>query len=266
MKTSFYILKCQWLKLALLGLLLAVYLVGCNAYVSPNGLLGREKEIFRDPLVARLANRAAAGDLESMEKLVRSGVDVNALGEKGMTPAFWAIRRRNLEGFVWLLNHGADVNVGRDPSIIELATAHSDSRYLAAVLTHNPDLRVISKECSGPPLHVAIFHNRIENFEMLIKAGIDLNWPSDYPAIIMACYLARYEYMYMLIKAGADVEMKSSTGLSAGKNWVVYALEHRYIDPDCDGYIQREKVIELLRARGHEVNRPAGEGVRKRPL
>ena len=68
--------------------------------------LSRMLDYFADPGVRALANAAEAGDVKEIDRLVASGVNVNAVGSHGMTPLKWAMIARSHDSFLRLLERG----------------------------------------------------------------------------------------------------------------------------------------------------------------
>ena len=75
--------------------------VGC----SP-GLKARE--IFKDKKVRSLAIAAEEGSTNKIDQILAEGVDVNSVGDEGVTPLAWALLKMNKVGFEHLLKRGAD--------------------------------------------------------------------------------------------------------------------------------------------------------------
>ena len=66
--------------------------------------------VFHDDRVVELANAAEVGDVETIDRLARAGVDVNAMGRGRATPLFRAFFAKNRDGYQELMKHGADPN------------------------------------------------------------------------------------------------------------------------------------------------------------
>ncbi len=94
----------------------------------------------------RLHRAAEAGDLDEMERLVKSGFDVNRYDDMSFTPLHAAIVARQLEAAKWLLDHNADVNANEEEKIGETPLCEAvkcDSPELVALLLDygaDPDL------------------------------------------------------------------------------------------------------------------------------
>ena len=118
---------------------------------------------------------AAAGDLETVEKYLDSGADVNAPGLVGSTPLHFAARAGHLEVARLLLDSGAETNVRSDPGVTPLhAAAHGNHDAMAELLIRrgaDKDLR--DKNHGYTPLHRAAVYGHVEVSLALLKQGAD---------------------------------------------------------------------------------------------
>jgi len=71
----------------------------------------KPEEFFKDPDVIKLCHAILKSDIATMEKLIKSGVDVNAVGIDGMNPLYWAFHMdTDPRPFELLLKNGANPN------------------------------------------------------------------------------------------------------------------------------------------------------------
>ncbi len=181
--------------------------------------------------VGKLADAAGRGDTKQMQQLVAQGVPVNGIGQRGMTPLLWALGKRNVMGFLWLLEHGADPNLVsccdvKRPQLspMGMAAKGGDSRFLEALLSHggNPNLTVDDAERT--PISYAVTLRRTRNIELLIQHHADLNRVelTNYPiaaagdsVLELAIGLNYFEVALLLLRAGADPCVKNRSGHTA---------------------------------------------------
>ncbi|RKN84410.1 ankyrin repeat domain-containing protein [Paenibacillus ginsengarvi] len=134
-------------------------------------------DVYRDPLVAKLAEAAAAGDRAGINTLVRLGADVNARGDGGVSLLHWALLHRNTNGLIAILSAGANPALvdDRGRTIMHDAAEHEDPDPLIALLIAgvNPDLRHGST--GQTPLFTAIMYGNERQFRALLSAGADVN-------------------------------------------------------------------------------------------
>lgn len=184
----------------------AVGLLSSCAAVSatPSNVSGRAAEIFPDAKTREVAGAGARGDVRALDRLLKSGMPLDGRGQFGVTPAWWAIRNRNVKGFEWLLAHGAEPNpVVETITVLEMAAGYEDSAFLEIALRYKPDLNRKSSYLKSTPVNTAITYRLQRNLELLIKAGADLNNPEAGLPIMRSAGLGSYELVYIMLKAGA---------------------------------------------------------------
>ena len=98
--------------LALAVVLFPAMLNGCARVTGPphQRLKWKAEDFFKDAGVVSLCKAIEAKDLREIDRLVKSGVNVNAKGRGNMTPLLWAFPMGE-EVFKRILDLGADPNV-----------------------------------------------------------------------------------------------------------------------------------------------------------
>lgn len=216
--------------------------------------VGNAYRIFENQEVADLAIAAAKGDVEQMARLVSDGVDINASGEYGQTPLFWAFYAHNKNGFAFLLKHGADPNA-RDENgdgMIHLAAADEDPTYLRLALDHGGDPNLRDTRGIFPtPIFRAIEPIKNDNLKLLIDRGanVDFRDAAGETPIMAAADLNNYSKVYLLLVCGADFRLKDFGG-----NSIIWNIEHASFDEAGDTGHWRTKVVAFLRQHGIEVH------------
>lgn len=181
-------------------------------------------ELYPDPEVAALAEAAASGDIDGIDRLVAEGVDVNYLGFKGVTPLLFALQ--DIDGFVRLLEHGADPNLldGNGQSPISRAAKMDDPRFLEAALRHGGDANMAvgtwhiadrNAWLQEPLLHSVLDFEAMDKIRMLLAAGADLDARDSWgdTALHQAADANQFDVMYFLLEQGADYTIKDRTGV-----------------------------------------------------
>ena len=183
-------------------------------------------QYFDNPGEVQLANAVATGDVRLAQRALDEGVDVNHVGREGMTPLFWAISKQNLEGFRWLLDHGANANTltrwqaadGQTEiaSALALAGVMKDSSYLQALLDHGGDPNVVTNDWEQTPIYAVIMRRGIDNVKLLIKYRADLNHQdkSLKTPMLEAVSARMYAIALLLLQSGADPTVKDKWGYS----------------------------------------------------
>jgi ankyrin repeat protein len=258
-------------NLGLLLLLVAAFgIAGCvarptydragPASTQPSGTSSQAGKFFSDPQVAALAVALERSDWTGAEKALRAGANVNASGKEGMYPLIWTMYVKNKAAFEWLLNHGADPNFdsgGDDGCTLFWAAEADDPDWLRMLLAHKANPNLTHKASMGTretPLLAACGQCRSTNVKMLIAAGAAVNYQSPEqvgggtPAID-AAGIGFFEGVYVLLEAGADIRPRTTGGLD-----LTYFVARYGIDPGDARYPWREKVQQILRERGADVD------------
>jgi ankyrin repeat protein len=236
------------------GLLAWIFLaVGLAARPDPG-------KYFSDPKAISLSEAAAVGDTSTLERLSKTGADVNAPGRGGFTPLLYAFLSQSKEGFSYLLSRGANPNIQLTESFDDLlikgssttsfAAMDKDIWYLKQVLEHGGDPNLVNATRSHTPIFSAIFSMRTENAEYLIKHGANLNWQDrdGKTPLIQSAILNQFELAYSMLEAGADPMIKDRFG-----NTVVHSIKRSIGHTLPDGSKWREKLVALLKSKGIEV-------------
>ena len=238
----------------LLILAMAFILPGCGGCgkASP-------KDFFTDSDVIALAKAAAKGDIETIDRLIEKGVDVNAKGKDNVTPLLFALKGKNKKGFLRLLEHGADPNIQneRGDSVMSLAClAKDDSDWLKMVLKHkgNPNLVDPVAIIGGDetPLFHAVDGRNIKNMELLIEAGANLNHQdkSNYTPSMYAAGNRQYKMVYLLLQKGADWRLVNKHGQDLAFTCMSYKVMQNDFP---EVYRYQEKVLDFLRQKGVDL-------------
>ena len=95
----------------------------------------------------RLHRAASDGNIPEMDRLVREGRGVNDLDDLSRGPLHYAVEGEHYNAVVWLLDHGADVNL-RDAELIGETTlsfaAQGEYKEMVELLLRNgadPDIK-----------------------------------------------------------------------------------------------------------------------------
>ncbi|KAM8947408.1 ankyrin repeat domain-containing protein 40 [Pelodytes ibericus] len=145
----------------------------------------------------RLREAAALGDLEEVQKLLKSGVDINSQNEiNGWTCLHWASKRNHIQVVSYLLELGADkyilTNKGEDPAQltskkdikkvlgvedleIEDVKAESELPFVPNYLANPPFPYTFNREPSAKDTNAAISHG--ENGNSLCAPKSTTNFP-----------------------------------------------------------------------------------------
>lgn len=203
-----------------------------------------------------LAQAAADGRTDELEKLVSKGADVNAQGVEGMTALYWAMAHSSKKGVDWLLTHGANPNVifTRDgTSATSLAATLEDSWFMTQILLHGGDPNIRNPLNEHTPIFDALAARRDDNVRALIAVGADMNTYDrlGMTPITEAAANWRFEIVYDMLSAGADPRMTVPKG--RGSKTLLSVIRHTPVPPGTSQYESKMKVIEFLKQKGLDV-------------
>lgn len=234
-------------------------LVCCMSGCGPTGQWSAN-DFFADSEVTALAKAASAGDIDTVDALVKKGVDINARGKDGMTPLLFAMWAKNKEGFRRLLEHGADPNsqIIDGQSVTSFsALSVDDSDWLKMALKYGADPNLVNPhgrvedEKNRTPLFDVLMGRNLTNLSLLIKAGANLDHQDrggKTPAMY-AVALGWYEGGKILLEAGADVTPKDIYGWDLAVNCF-----HHTVDPGfTESYQARQWILEFLAQKGVDL-------------
>ena len=152
-------------------------------------------EVFSDPKAAKLAKAACGGDTSRIATLIAEGVDVNAKGQDGIVPMFYALKCEQPAALETLLKAGANPNYAGTDGILGTyaAASYTDPTYLKLMLQYggNPNLTsgngdtVLLKAFT-----LGQFDEKWDNFELLLNSGVDINRPMSGGNTGIATYAA----------------------------------------------------------------------------
>jgi len=192
----------------------------------------KAEDYFADPKVIALCKAIEANDLAEIERLVKSGADVNTQGKGEMTPLLWAFPDNKLPRFKRLLEHGANPNVvvesdfgtkghiREGDSVTHLACSTSFPGYFDAVFDHGGDpnqpfflkLGLGLANQNYPPLKAVIGalgpkpEEKLERVTRLIALGADMNvlTPNSTPVMYAVLWPGQFDLALLMLEAGAD--------------------------------------------------------------
>lgn len=175
------------------------------------------QQVFADPQVAALAEAAARGDVAKVRALAPT-TDLNARGDRGVTPLQFAMLSRNPAGFEALLRAGADPtrNDEAGDTVVHYAALADDPRYLRLLLDHGTKPDLANAREGRSPLYEALAGHRHEQLRMLLQAKADPDFRSplgDTP-LLFAARIGDLDAVLILLEAGADPAARNRQDVS----------------------------------------------------
>ena len=236
----------------------------------------KAEDYFDDPKVVALCQAMEKEDMETLDKLIADGVDVNTKGKKGMQPILWAYPAGE-KVFEKILEAGGDPNFiasdtygtknGFGPKTTLLYRAAMDysykpvfKNYLALLLRYGADPE--AKNGQSVFFSLGIRRDNDEMIQQFIEAGINLNISYGDPNISGNCeYLVtvaatnrRYKALRILLEAGAEYH----TDTQAGYNLYNLLYKRKTANPIFKGEQEEyDKCIAWLEAHGVSFDKPA---------
>lgn len=171
-------------------------------------------------------------------KLIADHADINLKDDLGQSPIYLALSKQKEEIFNYLLEKGANVNIGgakgnlKNQTVLYLAVARGREDLVQKLLEKGADPNIADSE-GGLPLAEACIGETVNPniVKMLIDKGADVNL-AEANGVTPLMYIAentkaplevRKTVVQMLINSGANKKLKDKKGKTA-LNW---ALERK---------------------------------------
>ncbi|XP_037087755.1 transient receptor potential channel pyrexia-like [Pollicipes pollicipes] len=164
---------------------------------------------------------AFSGNLDTVKCLVKYGANVNALdGRQSTTPLICAAAVSSADTVAFLVDNGADVDAGLDPSDeTALHYAVRANSYTCAELLLKAGARTSGTNPRGEtPLHVAADYGFDRCMGLLLKHGANVDLVSgtgSKTALHLAVEDGRVQCAKLLREFGARIDLKTSRGQTA---------------------------------------------------
>ncbi len=199
-------------------------------------------ELFFDTEMVKLLRVIQRQDATSAKLLLAQGVDLNIVGDEGITPLLWLIMQKNVSAVELALQLGADANFpamvtinreGPKPAQpLAIIAGDGDNQLFSLLLKYgaSPDSR--DESIGRPAIFGTIEHDNWQQFSLLLEYGVDINAKdrSNSNSALYAADLGKYDFVYKLINEGASATEPSTTGASVA--WRVHlALEKNAKNP-----------------------------------
>ena len=146
--------------------------------------------------VAELIRAIRDGETKKADTLIRKGKDINALGDYKWTPLMYAVLGQNIETIEKLLTAGADVNAADQDGVTPLiaSIAYAPASYMTQYMSEKTKLAAdiplllikngadpnLADNSSNTPLIYAVTGSHLPIVEALLKKGADLNRADKY--------------------------------------------------------------------------------------
>jgi ankyrin repeat protein len=203
------------------------------------------QQAFSDPRVVALVEAVSRSDYASADKALKAGANVNAVGSDGISPLLWMLGAApQVKPVEYLLKAGANPNY-RDErhkasAMYIAAGGEHTNKLLALLLRYKGDPNMLGPR-DVPLLFTAVQQQRDDNIKLLVGSGADVNWTDRHKdtAANQAIDYARFDLIVYFL----------DHGLTSNLQDLASEVEIRVV-PNSDAQRQKEKVIEMLKARG----------------
>ncbi len=170
-----------------------------------------------------LIEAAEKGDLETLKRLIKAGVDLNQQDERGRTAALAATHARQTEAVRLLIEAGADINQRdqRSDNVLLYAGAEGILPIVELAIEAGADTRLTNRY-GGIAIIPAAERGHVEIVEFLAtKSDTNVNhvnnlgWTALLEAIILSDGGPRHQRIVeLLIANGADVNLADKDGIT----------------------------------------------------
>lgn len=249
----------RYLALFFIPLLLSLVPACAGSKVPANLSLKnmKAKDFYTDQVQISFIESVGKKDVARMREWLARGGDVNAVGKEEMHPLFWAMSKKSLTGFEFLLENGANPEVSFSSldkkltyDLYELALGADDPSYLKLLLKHgmSPDHPIAFN--GNTVMHTAIMDSRMNQVRLLVEAGADLNHQDDSGETPMkkASSINHYTMVLFFLERGADPTLKNKWGHDLASN--IKRFGYRGVDRGKQNRKDYDKVVEILKGRG----------------
>ena len=207
-------------------------------------------------LAAALLSACKKGHIDGINQLIEQGADINAAGDRGITPLMIACLNEHDNVVENLLSMGASVNAVDQNGLSALWFACLTNREITIIdrlINADANVNVADQE-GNTPLMVATVLPFKEKFEKLVEAGADRDGCIDVlmrktimpHEMIRACKNGQIDYLNRMIKDGHDV------------NSTEYG-EHTPLTAACAA--GQEQIVSRLIEAGADVNMFSARGL-----
>jgi ankyrin repeat protein len=221
-----------------------------------------------------IADAASKGDTAQIERLLKSGANVNAQQDDGATALQWAAYRGDAALVERLLKAGAKVNLanrnGATP--LWLASMRGDAAVIRALLKGGADANE-ALPLGRRPLMLAARSGQVDAVLALLERGADLNAAEEArgtTALMQAADQGHADVLKALIQRGANVAAVSKPVFRDGRTAALgnandprRAVRQQNIAALCEakkpGYIEQVRAQRVLLMGDSQKNLPEAE-------
>ncbi|XP_066541229.1 ankyrin repeat, SAM and basic leucine zipper domain-containing protein 1 isoform X2 [Hoplias malabaricus] len=216
-----------------------------------------------DDNISALKRAITAGDVNLVQQLLDTGMDVDTRLGFGWTPLMCAVYVAHYDLAQLLLDRGASANFSRDDYTVLMAACTADSatedqiaKCVALLLSRNADPNIYSRS-RMTCLMLAARDGYCQVINLLVSHGAELDFQDDSgaTALMLAVQYGNEGAVLKLLQLGADKSIKSKAGKTAAdlaqelKHPQIYRILSSSGDfPDNSGKLSKaETVFKFLK-------------------
>jgi ankyrin repeat protein len=146
------------------------------------------------------------GELEAIRNILsQERLQINYFNEEGLTPLLAALKAKQTDVALLLIESGADVTFSsrKGSNSLMFATLSNDLKAAQAILEKCPQEALFSRADGATPLHIAAQQGNVEMIELLYSHGADL----------YVCTNSKITPWNLLLKSGLDNPFNISSKL-----------------------------------------------------
>ncbi|KAF5572550.1 ankyrin 1, partial [Fusarium pseudocircinatum] len=208
-----------------------------------------------------LHKAALEGHTETVKAILEdSQVDIDSPSESNFTPLYLAVLGGNHETVKMMLEKEADPNMGISDSHtggdqwtpLHAATDDGFVKCIRLILQNGANPNIPGP--SGPPLHWAVTHARVDILDMLLDAGADpLSQALKKPLLVTSVGSELKADGLSMLKRLLELELEVNCKDCEG-NTPLTTLLCSYANKTADESVQRDKALRMLIDHGADVN------------
>ncbi|KAL7871277.1 hypothetical protein SRHO_G00087740 [Serrasalmus rhombeus] len=208
---------------------------GYSSYTRSPDSEGSGSTLPGDDNVCALKRAIAAGNVELVQQLLDSGMDVETRLGFGWTPLMCAVHVAHYDLAQLLLDRGASANFSRDNYTVLMAACTANSateekiaKCVALLLSRNADPNIYSRS-RMTCLMLAARDDYCQVINLLVSHGAELDFQDDsgHTALVLAVQYGHKGAVLKLLQLGADKSIKTKAGKTAAD--LAKELEHPQI-------------------------------------
>lgn len=208
--------KVRYVLLVLLPMLMVSHVV----FSMSRGVYGEELNTldaemhFDDKALVGIARSIERENLRASDL---DGIDLNAVGKKGMTLLMWSIAKQSYSSVETLLVAGASPNITTTYNAIWMASILEDASYLRLLLSYGGHRESLDSKTNRTVIFEAALHRRVENIKLLQMSGSNMNHQdlSGNTVLSYAISFKAYNVALELLDMGVDPLLEDRWGYNS---------------------------------------------------